>query len=110
MSNLIPYASSGALSARDARRLARVRSDRSVSRELRGQDVDVETDVAIDKVQNVTMATGAAMTAIVNVATAQQNLEQLAPAASGRLALLADSHALEMAETLADLRLRLRRL
>lgn len=110
MSNLIPYASSGALSPRDARRLARVRSDRSVSRELRGQDVDVETDVAIDKVQNLTMATGAAMTAIVNVATAQQALEQLAPAASGRLALLADSHALEMAETLADLRLRLRRL
>lgn len=110
MSSLTPYNAAGGLVPRDARRLARCRSGQATNREMRGHAVDAETDVAIDKVQNLTMAAGTAMSAIVNVATAQQSLEQLAPGASGRLALLADSHALEMAETLADLRMRLRRL
>jgi hypothetical protein len=110
MSNIEPWTGGHAVAPRDARRLSRSRSGMNVSREIREALTDVETDVAIGKMQNVTMATHAGMSAIVNVASSQKSLEQMAPDTSGRLALIADSHALEMADTLQDLRHRLRRI
>jgi hypothetical protein len=71
--------------------------------------VDADTEVAIGTIENLTMATGAAASAVVRVAQAQRHLEQLVPEASARLAFLADDHMFGCAETLADLRHRLRR-
>jgi hypothetical protein len=70
---------------------------------------DADTDVAQAKIDNLTMATGTAMSSVVRIAQAQRHLEQLAPEASARLAYLADDHMLGMGETLADLRRDLRR-
>ena len=110
MSNIEPFVAGRQLAPRQARRLERSVTGMQITRQLRGVQVDTETDVAIDKIQNATLATGAGMAAVVNVAQAQQSLEQLAPAASGRLALIADSHALDVADTLAGLRCSLRRI
>ncbi len=71
--------------------------------------VDSETDVALTKIDAITTATGQGMGAIARVAQAQTSLEQLTPQASGRLNLLADRHALDVAEVLGDLHHRLRR-
>lgn len=109
-SNLQPYAGGQPLATRDARQLARASSRNQARRVVRGDNVEQETDVAMDKLQNLTLATGSGMTAVANLATAQQTLEQMVPGASGRLALIADRHALDVAETLSDLRARLRRL
>jgi hypothetical protein len=59
---------------------------------------------------HITMATGTGSRAVVQVSKALEQLELIAPAASGRLNLLADDHALGIADTLADLRHKLRRI
>jgi len=71
--------------------------------------MDADTDVAQAKIDDLTMATGTAMSSVVRVAQAQRHLEQLAPEAAGRLAYLADDHLLAMSEVLADLRRDMRR-
>ncbi|MDQ1736451.1 MAG: hypothetical protein QOH56_2702 [Pseudonocardiales bacterium] len=110
MSNIEQYIGGRQLAPRDARRIARSLNGQHVSRQIRGSQIDIETDIAIDKIQNATLATGAGMAAVVTVAQAQQSMELLAPAASGRLALIADNHAFDVADTLAGLRCRLRRI
>lgn len=87
---------------------------RAISRQRAGALVrvaaaDADADVAQAKIDNLTMATGTAMSSVVRIAQAQRNLEQLAPECSGRLAYLADDHMLGMGEVLADLRRDLRR-
>jgi hypothetical protein len=109
MTSMERYGGSG-LAPRDAKQIRRAQNRREVERDGRFGRTDLETDVAISKVQNATMATGVGMQAVVTVATAQQSLEQMAPAASGRLAMIADMHALDIVDTLADLRCRLRRI
>lgn len=107
MSELIPYTGGTALS-RDSRRAARAISrSRSVT-QVRLSRIDDEADVAIQKVEALTSATGASMSAVTRVAQAQKHLETLAPEVSGRLSYLADSHLMAVADSLQDLRRSLR--
>lgn len=95
--------------SRDMREAGQLVSRAQVNAMVRTASADLSTDVAMAKIENLTMATGAASAAVVRVAQAQRQLEQMAPEASGRLAYLADDHALGCAEILADLRRQLRR-
>lgn len=109
MSNIEQYfASSGGLGRR-ARQTGRAITRNQMGAAVRVSAVDAETDVTVAKIDNVTMATGSAARAVVQVAQLQQALEQLVPGVSNRLAFLADDHALGMGELLADLRRDLRR-
>ena len=108
MSDIQPYTPNTGLS-RDARRAGRSISRYQSGGQVRTAVVDVETDVTIAKVEAVTAATGSAMTNVVRVAQAQHQLELLAPDAAGRLAYLAETHALAMGDLLQDLRRDLRR-
>ena len=101
-------ASDGGL-LRDARRSGRAISRYQAAGHVRVGQVDTETDVGLAKLEAVTYSTGQAMSAVVRVAQAQRQLEQLAPEVSGRLTFLADSHMLAMSDRLADLRSELRR-
>lgn len=107
MSELAPY-SAGGLS-RDARRASREISRGRLGTQVRTSQVDNTTDVALAKVENLTMATGTAMQQVTRVAQAQRQLEQVAPEAAGRLAFLADDHMFGCAELLSDLRRDMRR-
>jgi hypothetical protein len=102
-----PYV--GRMLEKESRRASRVISRHRAGGQIRIGQVDTETDVAIAKVDAVTTATGYAMTAVVRVAQAQRQLEQLAPEASARLNFLADDHMLSMTDVMADLRRELRR-
>ncbi|MFL6099495.1 MAG: hypothetical protein ACJ71T_06035 [Actinomycetales bacterium] len=104
---LTPYVG-GAL-MRDARRAGREISRGRLGAQIRTSQVDNATDVAVAKIENLTMATGNAMQQVTRVAQAQRQLEQLAPEATGRLTYLADDHVLGCAELVADLRRDLRR-
>jgi hypothetical protein len=109
MSNdLTLYTASGNM-LRDSRRAGRAISRHQAGAHVRVAAVDADTDVAVAKIENVTMATGTAMQSVARVAQAQRQLEQLAPDTAGRLAFLADDHLLSMADMLADLRRDLRR-
>lgn len=108
MNELNLYGSSSLLPS-DARRAGRAISRYQSGGQVRLARVDTDTDVAIGKEEALTAATGSAMGNVVRVAQAQRQLEQLAPEASGRLAMLADDHALTMAEIISDLRRELRR-
>ena len=102
MSQIQPFAGGRLLSPGDGRRVARAVSRSYAMSAVRSTDIQDETDVMLDKVDATTTLTGHAMGAVVRVAQAQQHLEVLAPGASGRLALLADNHALIVAELQVD--------
>lgn len=93
---------------RDARRAGRSVSKYQAGGLVRTTTVDVDTDVALAKVDALTAATGQAMGAVVRIAQAQKHLELLAPEAFGRSAFLADDHLLAISGTLTDLRRSLR--
>jgi hypothetical protein len=107
MSELIPY-NEGAVT-RDVRRAGRAISRSRSVNQVRMARVDDEADVAVEKVEALTSATGAAMGAVTRVAQAQKQLETLSPEVTGRLAFLADSHLLAVGDSLQDLRRQLRR-
>ena len=109
MSELAPYTNGSALS-RDGRRYGREISRGRLSTLIRTNQVDNVTDVALAKVDNLTMATANAMQQVSRVTQAQRHLEQLTPEAAGRLAFLAEDHVLGCAELLADLRREMRRI
>ena len=108
MSDLIPYSAPLTL-AREARQSLRAIARTRARAEVRVAEVDASTDVTLAKVDNLTMATGAAMQQVVRIARVQRELEQLVPEASGRLNFLADDHLLGCAEMMSDLRRELRR-
>jgi hypothetical protein len=108
MSDLQPYPS-GEVNSGPARRAARAISRHRLDAHVRVAAIDADTDTALAKIDNVTMSTGSAMSAVVRIAQAQRHLEQLAPEAAGRLAYLADDHMLGVGEILTDLRRDLRR-
>lgn len=109
MSELTPYVQGDGLS-RDARRYGREISRGRLGTLIRTNQVDNATDVALAKVDNLTMATANAMQQVTRVTQAQRHLEQLTPEAAGRLAFLAEDHVLGCAELLADLRRDMRRI
>lgn len=108
MSDIQPYNFNGGLT-RDARRAGRAISRHQSGGQVRTAVTDVETDVAMAKVEALTAATGSAMTNVVRVSQAQHQLELLAPDAASRLAYLAETHALAMGDLMQDLRRDLRR-
>ena len=108
MTQIEPYIPQGG-PGRDARRTARTVSRYQAQGQATIAALDVATDTALAKVDNATAATGHAMGAVVRVAQAQKQLELLAPEASGRLAMIADDHALSVVEILADHRRAMRR-
>ena len=87
MNDLTPYV--GGVISRDARRAGREISRGRLGAQVRMAAADDVTDLAMAKVEDLTMATGSAMQSVARVAVAQRQLEQLAPEASGRLAFLA---------------------
>ncbi|TFV62039.1 hypothetical protein E4P41_08545 [Geodermatophilus sp. DF01-2] len=93
----------------DVRLAARTVSRHHVGGQARIAKIDVDTDVVMAKIDALTTATGSAMSNMVRVAQVQRQLEQLVPEASGRLAMLADDHALAMSDAVADLRRDMRR-
>ncbi len=103
-----PYRGSD-LAMRDGHRAGRAISRHRAGALVRVSGTDADADVAQAKIDNITMATGTAMSSVVRVAQAQRHLEQLAPEASGSLAYLASDHLLGVGEVLADLRRDLRR-
>jgi hypothetical protein len=100
----------GSAMSRATRSAARTVSRHNADGQVRSNRVDVETDVSLAKIDCQTALTGQAMTAITRVALAQKHLEMQVPEASGRLALIADDHALACVETIGDHRRALRRL
>jgi hypothetical protein len=106
--SLTTYGGGAALPS-DARRASRAISRYQAHGQVSIAKADTDTDVTIAKGAAYTAATGAAMGNVIRVAQGQRALEQLAPEATGRLALLADEHALTMSDLLADLRRDLRR-
>ena len=90
--------------ARDMRAANRAVSRFSAQAVMRVSGFDSEIDVGLAKIEALTHATGAAMTAVSRVSAAQRNLEMLAPDASGRLAYLADDHLMSVASVLEGLR------
>lgn len=108
-SNIDTYRGGWPVLSRDSIRAGRAVSRRQADNQVRLSGVDGETDLAIEKITSITDATGQAMGAVVRVAQVQKQLEQLAPEASGRLAMLADDHALTLVDVMADLRRQLRR-
>lgn len=109
MSDLTPYGFGSNALSRDARRASQMISRGRLGTQVTTSQVDNATDIALAKVENLTMATGSAMQQVTRVAQAQRQLEQMTPEAAGRLAFLADDHMLGCAELLADLRRDLRR-
>ena len=109
MSNEVISYGASELTMRDGRRSGRTMSQNRASALVRISATDAAADVAQAKIDNLTMATGTAMSAVAQVALAQRHLELLVPESAPRLAYLADGHALGMGELLADLRRDLRR-
>lgn len=109
MSNdLAPYQGTN-LTVRDSKRTNRAISRHQAGGQVRVAAVDAETDVAMAKVEGLTMVTANAMSAVARLAQAQTQLEQQVPEASGRLAYVADTHLLCVGDMLRDLRHDLRR-
>ena len=108
MSQIEPYIAQSGLT-RDARRTARTVSRYQAQGQAAIAGLDVQTDTSLAKLDNLTATTGHAIGVIVRVAQAQRQLEQMAPEASGRLAMIADDHALSCVEILADHRRAMRR-
>jgi hypothetical protein len=107
MSELLPYTGAGSLT-RDSRHAGRAINHSRAATHVRMSRINDENDVAIEKIEALTSTTGYAMSAVTRVAQLQRQLETLAPDASGRLALLADSHVLAVGDSLQDLRRSLR--
>lgn len=108
--DLIPTAEGRILLDHDTRRTGRAIQRNRLAGQIRSNQVDNTTDVALAKIDNLTMATGNAMQQVSRVTQAQRHLEQLTPEAAGRLAFLAEDHMLGCAELLSDLRRELRRI
>ncbi len=108
MSELVPFGGGGIVT-REARQAGRAISRSKARTQVGIAEADDAADVALAKVENLTMATGSVMQQVVRVTKAQRELEQLVPEASARLNFLVDDHLLGCSELLADLRRELRR-
>ncbi|MBV9869679.1 MAG: hypothetical protein JO214_03560 [Frankiaceae bacterium] len=107
--DLSPYIGGSAPLLRDSRRAARQISRYQANSQMRIASTDTETDVSIAKVESATAVTGSAMMSVTRVEVAIKSLEMQAPGVSGRLAMLADMHALNVADFMADHQRKLRR-
>jgi hypothetical protein len=99
---MMPYINGTAPLLRDSRRAARQISRYQANAEVRIASTDTETDVSIAKVESATAVTGSAMMSVTRLEVAIKNLEMQAPGVAGRLQMLADMHALNVADVMAD--------
>jgi hypothetical protein len=106
VTGLEPY--SGGLSPMGRHQVARSVNRQRAGALIRIAGVKAQAQVAVAKVDALSLVTAEAMTAVTQLARMQRQLEQLAPEASGRLAYLAESHTLLMSGVLQDLRTELR--
>jgi hypothetical protein len=106
---LNPYTGGGAM-VRDVRRTSRAISRVNGNGQIRQTQVDVETDLALGKIDSITASTGQALGSVAKVAQAEAALALQAPLASGRLAYLAERHLFAAGEVLDQLTSRLRRI
>jgi hypothetical protein len=110
MTDVQLFSAHQSLLLRDVRRATRDVSRYQATGQVRLTSIDVETDIVLAKVDSLTAVTGQGMSAVTRVAQVQRQLEPHALEASGRMALLADDHALGVLEVLGDHRRALRRL
>jgi hypothetical protein len=94
---------------RDVRRAAQHLARHQLANQVQIAAMSSDTDVAIEQMEDDTVATGSAMGNVVRVAQLQRRLEEIAPEASGRLNQLAEDHAFGMSDDVARLRRRLNR-
>src|SRR5579884_3498795 len=97
-SELIPFLSSGL--DRNVKRAVREISRTNAVGQVRMNSVDSEADVAGAKVDAYSASTGQALVSVAKVAQAEQALVTQVPMASGRLAFIAERHALAVGEIL----------
>jgi hypothetical protein len=93
----------------DARRYLRASSRHQTGALTRIAGANADTDVALGKIDDYTMAVGAGMAAVARIGQMQRQLEQLTPEVSGRLTYLADSHLVGVDGLLTNYRHDLRR-
>src|SRR4051812_19652463 len=86
---------------RDAKRAAVAISRHQLGSQVRQAQADSDTELVIGQMEDDTIATGSAMEKIIRVTRLQRQLEEAAPEASGRLALLADDHGFGMADAVS---------
>jgi hypothetical protein len=108
--DLTPYQGAIEPLSRDSRRAGREISRMEAGTQTRLARIDKETDATIAKGHSLTSATAFGMNDVTRIAKLQTELETIAPGASGRLNMLADFHAMGVAEELAEHQYRLRRL
>jgi hypothetical protein len=104
---VIPYVDG--FGSRDARRSARAMNQIAIRGQVRQAEVDVETDIALGKIHSITATTGQGLGAVAQVAQAETALVQHFPAASGRLAFIAERHMFHVSDAIDDLQWKLRR-
>ncbi|MFL6137396.1 MAG: hypothetical protein ACJ74O_06290 [Frankiaceae bacterium] len=101
-SDLTPYLGAHAPLLRDARRAGRAISRQQAQAQVRLAAIDLETDASLAKVESCSIVTTQAAVAVCKLSQVHKQLETLAPDASGRLAMVVDSHAIMMVELLND--------
>jgi hypothetical protein len=99
----------GALTTRDSVRSSRAIGRAQAAGQIRQAHIDSEADVASAKLDAVTNATGQAMRDVARVGQAELAFAQATPAASGRLANIAEQHAWLVSELVCDLHTQVRR-
>lgn len=109
MSVLEPY-SSREIAARAYRQVGRAVSRVENDGVVRRTRIDVERDVVTDKIEAIGQITGRALQTAALVSQMEQQLALTVPAASGRLAVIADASAITMTSLISDAACTLRRL
>ena len=107
-SEIVPIGGGG-LMRREARSTLRAVGQSKSFTQVRVARADDSTDLAVAKLENLSLATGSAMHQVARVARIQREMEQLAPEVSMRLNFLVEDHLLGCSELLADFRRELRR-
>lgn len=108
MSDLSLYQGGFALSRVESQRTAKAIARGAAALQVQQAGIDNATDATIAKAESSTAVTAHAMMGVTRIAQLQQQLELQTPSASGRLAMLADDHALGQAEVVMDHRRKMR--
>jgi len=106
---MMPVSGAPVMLLRDSKRAARVISYGTSETHMRLAGIDNETDVTVGKEDSQTAVTAQGMQDITGIAQLQKHLETMEPSVSGRLAILADFHAMSMVEIVSDHQRALRR-
>jgi hypothetical protein len=109
MGNELSLLTGGGLTTRDIARTGRAVSRAQAAGQIRQANIDTEADVSSAKMDALTNSTGQAMRDVARVSQAEMAFAQATPAASGRLANIAEQHAWLVGELVCDLHTAVRR-